>query len=115
MTTSPHATPNQMPAAEISNIADLVNYQPGSVVSRTLIKRSSGTVTAFAFDAGQGLSEHTAAFDALVEMIEGKAEFTISGKVLQLQSGEAILLPANQPHSVTALTPFKMLLTMIRS
>lgn len=115
MNTSPQAVSNAMSSAEKVRLADLVNYQPGAVVSRTLIRRPSGTVTAFAFDAGQGLSEHTASFDALVEMIEGEAEFTISGQVFRLQSGEAILLPANQPHAVSALTPFKMLLTMIRS
>jgi len=91
-----------------------VSYQQGAVVSRTLIKHQTGTVTAFAFDAGQGLSEHTAAFDALVQMIEGQAEITIAGKPFRVDSGEAILLPANQPHAVTALSPFKMLLTMIR-
>jgi len=104
-----------MPPAEVSRLGELVNYQPGAVVSRTLIKRPTGTVTAFAFDAEQGLSEHTAAYDALVQMMDGEAEFTISGKSFRLRTGEAILLPANQPHGVTAITPFKMLLTMIRS
>ena len=115
MSTSPQSAPNQMPGAEVVRLSDLVNYQTGAVVSRTLVKRQSGTITAFAFDEGQGLSEHTAAFDALVQIIEGKAEITISGKPFTLQSNEAILLPANQPHALTALTPFKMLLTMIRS
>jgi len=115
MSTGPQAAHNQMPGAEVVRLAELVSYQPGAVVSRTLIKRPTGTVTAFAFDAGQGLSEHTAAFDALVQMIEGEAEFTVAGKAFRLQTGEAILLPANQPHAVAALTPFKMLLTMIRS
>ncbi|HXX99571.1 MAG TPA: cupin domain-containing protein [Candidatus Limnocylindrales bacterium] len=92
-----------------------MNYQQGAVVSRTLIKRQTGTVTAFAFDAGQGLSEHTAAFDALVQMIEGSAEITVSGTPFRIEGGQAILLPANQPHGLTALTRFKMLLTMIRS
>jgi quercetin dioxygenase-like cupin family protein len=104
-----------MPNAEVLRLGELVNYQPGAVVSRTLVKRATGTVTAFAFDAGQGLSEHTAAFDALVQMIEGEADWTIAGKPFRLAGGEAILLPANQPHGVTAVTPFKMLLTMIRS
>src|ERR1700739_1123083 len=98
MSSTPQATHNQMPAAEIVRPGALVNYQPGAVVSRTPIKRLTGTVTVFAFDAGQGLSEHTAAFDALVEMLEGDAEFTIAGKTFRLQNGEAILLPANQPH-----------------
>jgi quercetin dioxygenase-like cupin family protein len=107
--------PRQMPAAEILRLGDLVNYQDGAVVSRTLVKHQTGTITMFAFDAGQGLSEHTAAFDALVQMIEGSAEITISGKPFHVEGGQAILLPANQPHAVTALTRFKMLLTMIRS
>jgi len=115
MSTSPRIAHNQMPEAEVVRLGDLVNYQPGAVVSRTLVKRPSGTITAFAFDEGQGLSEHTAAFDALVQIIEGKAEITIAGKPFALQSGEAILLPANQAHALTALKPFKMLLTMLRS
>jgi len=115
MSTGPQAAPNQMPSAEVVQLGALVQYQPGAVVSRTLIKRGTGTVTAFAFDAGQGLSEHTAAFDALVQIIEGRAEITIAGKPFQLEANEAILLPANQPHAVAALTPFKMLLTMIRA
>jgi quercetin dioxygenase-like cupin family protein len=112
---TPSTTQSQMPAAEVLRPSDLVQYQPGAVVSRTLIKRPTGTVTMFAFDAGQGLSEHTAAFDALVQLIEGEAEFTIAGKSFLVHRDEAILRPANQPHAVTALEPFKMLLTMIRS
>jgi quercetin dioxygenase-like cupin family protein len=115
VSTAPQQHRNQMPGAEVVRLGDLVNYQEGAVVSRTLVKRPTGTVTAFAFDVGQGLSEHTAAFDALVQMIEGKAEITVAGKPFQVESDHAILLPANQPHAVTALTPFKMLLTMIRS
>lgn len=105
----------QIASAEVFRVDELVQYQSGAVVSRTLIKHKEGTITAFAFDRGQGLSEHTAAFDALVEVIDGTAEFTISGTPFQLHGGDSILLPANQPHAVTALTPFKMLLTMIRS
>ena len=104
-----------MPSAEVVRLGEVVNYQEGAVVSRTLVKRQTGTITVFAFDAGQGLSEHTAAFDALVQIIEGNAEITIAGKPFKVQGGEAILLPANQAHGVTALTRFKMLLTMIRS
>lgn len=104
-----------MPGAEIVRLGEMVNYQEGAVVSRTLVKRTTGTITAFAFDAGQALSEHTAAFDALVQMIEGEAEITISGKAFPVHGGEAILVPANQPHGLTAKMPFKMLLTMIRS
>jgi quercetin dioxygenase-like cupin family protein len=113
MNTSP--APNQMPAAEIVRLGDLVQYQPGSVVSRTILKRPNGTVTLFAFDQGQGLSEHTAAFDALVQVIEGEGEFTIAGKAFHLIAGQTILLPANQPHAVLASARFKMLLTMLRA
>ena len=115
MSATAQAGAKQMAGAEIVRLGELVNYQDGAVVSRTLVKRATGTITAFAFDAGQGLSEHTAAFDALVQIMEGEAEITISGRAFQLRSGEAILLPANQPHAVTAATRFKMLLTMIRS
>ncbi len=105
----------ELPAAEVFRLADLVNYQEGSVVSRTIVKRATGTVTVFAFDEGQGLSEHTAAFDAVAHVLEGEAEITVSGKALRAMAGEAVLLPANQPHSLRALSRFKMLLTMIRS
>jgi quercetin dioxygenase-like cupin family protein len=115
MNTTAQAGAKQMPGAEIVRLGEMVNYQDGAVVSRTLVKRATGTITAFAFDAGQGLSEHTAQFDALVQMIEGDAEITISGKAFSLHGGEAILLPAGQPHAVAATTQFKMLLTMIRS
>lgn len=112
---SSSSAPKQMPASEVVRPNDLVQYQSGAVVSRTLLKRPTGTVTIFAFDEGQGLSEHTAAFDALVQILEGEAQFSITGRPFILRAGEAILLPANQPHAVTALEPFKMLLTMIRS
>ena len=112
MSTAPQL---QMPASEALCLGDLVNYQKGTVVSRTLIRHQSGTVTVFAFDVGQGLTEHTAAFDALVQILEGSAEITISDKPFRVEAGGAILLPANKPHALAALTPFKMLLTMIRS
>ena len=105
----------EMPVAEGVRLTDLVNYQEGSVVSRTIVKRATGTVTLFAFDEGQGLSEHTAAFDALAHILEGEAEITVSGKALRTVAGEGVLMPANQPHSLKALSRFKMLLTMIRS
>ena len=92
----------------------LVEYQKDSVVSRTLLKKETGTVTAFAFDAGQGLSEHTAPFDALVQVVDGEAEIKVSDEVFFLSSGEAAILPANVPHALTAVKRFKMLLTMIR-
>jgi quercetin dioxygenase-like cupin family protein len=115
MSTAPRPYPNQMPAAEILRLSDLVSYQEGTVVSRTLLKQPTGNITVFAFDVGQGLTEHTAAFDALVQILDGKAEITISDKPYCVEAGEAILLPANQPHALAALTPFRMLLTMIRS
>ena len=105
----------EMPIAEVVRLIDLVNYQEGAVVSRTVVKRTMGTVTVFAFDEGQGLSEHTAAFDAVAHLLEGEAEITVSGKPLRTTAGEAVLMPANQPHSLRALSRFKMLLTMIRS
>jgi quercetin dioxygenase-like cupin family protein len=95
--------------------AALVNYQDGSVVSREIVKKPAGTVTVFAFDEGQGLSEHTAPFDALVQVLEGEAEITIAGKPHRMQGGEMILMPANQPHALKALKRYKMILTMIRS
>ncbi len=95
--------------------AELVSYQSGSIVSRTLIDRPSGTVTLFAFDKGQGLSEHTAPFDALVQVIEGEAEITVAGNRLQVSQGEIVIMPANRPHAVRAVQSFKMILTMIRS
>jgi len=102
-------------AAEVVRVNDLVSYQEGTVVSRTLVSRPTGTVTLFAFAEGQGLSEHTAPFDAIVHLLDGEAEIVISGKTLPAKAGEAVLLPAHQPHALKALIRFKMLLTMIRS
>ena len=96
-------------------IAEMVNYQEKSVVSSTLIEKKTGTVTLFAFDQGQGLSEHTAPFDALVHVLDGEAEITISGKPFHLKQGEIIVMPANEPHALKAINRFKMMLTMIRS
>jgi quercetin dioxygenase-like cupin family protein len=101
--------------ARAVTIADLVEYQPGAVVSRTIVDRSTGTVTLFAFDAGQGLSEHAAPFDALVQAVDGEAEITISGEAHRLCAGEMIIMPANAPHAVKATSRFKMMLVMIRS
>ena len=92
----------------------LAEYQPGSVVSRTILKRPAGTVTAFAFDGGEGLSEHTAAFDALVIVTDGSAEITVDSHPHRLSAGEVLRLPAGRPHAVKAVTRFKMLLVMIR-
>ena len=102
------------PAGVVLNTKDLVAYQTGSVVSRTLIDKSVGTVTVFAFDHGQGLSEHTAPFDALVQVIDGTADITIDGSVHTVKEGEMIIMPANKPHALKANPQFKMLLTMIR-
>ncbi len=102
-------------AAKVVRALDLVNYQEGSVVSREIVRRKTGNVTLFAFDAGQGLSEHASPFDALVYMLEGEAEIVISGNPLPAKAGEMVLLPALQPHALKAITRFKMLLTMIRS
>ena len=100
--------------AKAANIAALVDYQSGSVVSRTIIERNTGTVTLFAFDQGQGLSEHTAPFDALVHVIDGEAVITIDGQSLNLKSGEATIMPANRPHALRADVRFKMMLVMIK-
>lgn len=103
------------PKAQILELADLAQYQEGSVVSRQITKAEAGNVTLFAFDAGQELSEHTAPFDALVHILDGEAEVRISGQPFQVHAGQAIILPANEPHAVKATARFKMLLTMIRA
>ena len=97
------------------HLADLADYQEGAVVSREIIRKSTGTVTLFAFDKGQGLSEHIAPFDALVHILDGEAEITISGKKYHLVQGQMVILPASKPHALQALSRFKMLLVMIRS
>ncbi len=97
------------------DLANLVAYQEGAVVSRQITKADAGNVTLFAFDAGQALSEHTAPYDALVHVLEGDAEVIIGGQPFVLKSGQAIVMPANLPHALNAVTSFKMLLTMIRS
>jgi quercetin dioxygenase-like cupin family protein len=94
---------------------DLVALQPGAVVSRTLVKTGGGTVTAFAFDAGEALSEHSAPFDALVFAVEGEAEITISKAAHRVKAGELLRLPANEPHALKALAPFKMILVMVKA
>jgi quercetin dioxygenase-like cupin family protein len=100
---------------EACSLSGLIEYQEGAVVSRTLIKKEKGTVTLFAFDQGQALSEHTVPHDALVYLLDGEAEITISGKAHRLKEGETILMPGNEVHAVTAIGRFKMVLTMIRS
>lgn len=111
MTGGPHA-----PGASEGpvSLAGIVQYQPGAVVSRTILKKPAGTVTAFAFDQGEGLSEHTAAFDALVIMIEGEADISVSEVSHRVSAGQILPLPAGRPHALKARTAFKMLLVMIK-
>ena len=99
----------------VGRLVDLVAYQEGSVVSKTLVEKETGTVTLFAFDKGQGLSEHTAPFDAMVCVLDGVADITIAGKPVTVRQGEAIIMPANDPHALKATERFKMMLVMIRS
>ncbi len=101
--------------ATVGRAVDLVSYQDGAVVSRIVVKQERGNVTLFAFDAGQELSEHTAPFDALVHVLEGEVDITISGRPYRLTGGEMVVMPANQPHALKAVSRFKMVLTMIRS
>jgi quercetin dioxygenase-like cupin family protein len=101
--------------AEVKPLGELLQYQDGSIVSRVLLKNKGGTVTLFAFDQGEGLSEHTAPFEALVYVVDGEAEVEIAGKPYRVKQGETITLPADIPHAVKAATRFKMLLTMIRA
>lgn len=100
---------------ESVGLVDLIEYQKDSVVSKMVINKKSGTITLFAFDEGQGLSEHTAPFDALVYIFDGEAMITISGKSLKVKKGEMIVMPANEPHALNGVKRFKMMLTMIRS
>lgn len=104
----------KLTAASAAELAALVEYQEGAVVSRTLIDKKAGTVTLFAFDRDQGLSEHTAPFDALVYVVDGDAEITIEGEAHSLSGGELIVMPAGKPHAVRAVGKFKMMLVMIR-
>ena len=100
---------------QVIKLVNFLDYQAGSVVSRTIIDKPAGTLTLFAFDKGQGLSEHTAPFDALVYLLDGEAEITISGKSLHAERGEMVIMPANQPHALRAINRFKMMLVMIKS
>lgn len=105
----------ETPMAQVMNLAGMVAYQEGSIVSRTLIDKKVGTVTLFAFVVGQGLSEHTAPFDAMVYLLDGEADVSISGKPYHLKNGDMIIMPANKPHALKATKAFKMLLVMVRS
>ena len=109
------STPKEIAGAEVVKAAELVSYQDSSIATRQIVSKPTGKVTIFAFAEGQGLSEHTAPFDALVQVLEGEAEISIAGQPHRLQSGEMILLPAQQPHALKAVRRFKMILTMIRS
>ena len=100
--------------ARAAELAGLVEYQDDAVVSKEIIKKNTGTVTLFAFDKGQGLSEHTAPFDALVYILDGKAEITISGTSSDVKAGQIIMMPANKPHALKAIERFKMMLIMIK-
>ena len=108
-------TQNLVKSPEVKNLVDLLQYQDGSIVSRVLLKNKGGTVTLFAFEAGEGLSEHTAPFDALAVVTDGEADVEIAGSSFKVRQGETIILPANQPHAVKATSKFKMLLIMIRA
>ena len=101
--------------AQVAKASEWVGYQNGSVVSREIVSRKMGTVTLFAFDEGQGLSEHTTPFDALVYLLDGQAEILIAGKPFQLKEGEMMIMPANVPHALKAVKRFKMILTLLRS
>ncbi len=109
------ASRSEIPAGQPLQLADLVGYQEGSIVSRVLVNREAGTITLFAFDEEQTLSEHTAPYDALVQMLEGAMEISIDGKPLSILAGNLVLMPANHPHALRAAKRSKMLLTMIRS
>jgi quercetin dioxygenase-like cupin family protein len=101
--------------AQTMKMTSLAEYQEGSVVSRTLIDKKAGTVTFFAFDEGQGLSEHVAPYDALVSVLDGEVEVAISAKIYRIKEGEMIILPANKPHALKAIRKFKMMLIMIKA
>ncbi|MCX5844428.1 MAG: cupin domain-containing protein [Deltaproteobacteria bacterium] len=100
---------------KVSNVKDMVTYQNGSIVSKEIIKKPTGTVTIFAFDQDQGLSEHTAPFDAMVYVLDGEAEILISGEAHQLRKGEMIIMPGGKPHALRAVKRFKMMLVMVKS
>jgi quercetin dioxygenase-like cupin family protein len=114
--TTPKPTkPLKIPAGKVLNLAELVSYAGESIVSRVLVENSVGTVTIFAFDAGQSLSEHTAPFDALVQVLDGEGTFAVDGKAHRVEAGQILLMPANVPHAVKAAKRFKMQLTMLRA
>ncbi len=105
---------SEHPLSEPASLTGLIAYEAGSVVSRTIVKKRTGNITLFSFDEGEGLSEHSSPHDALVVLLDGRAKITVSGRSHEIAAGDAILFPANAPHALTALTPFKMMLVMIR-
>lgn len=107
--------PEQLPPGVAADLVGFIGYSPGSVVSKTLVDKRAGTLTLFAFDEGQGLSEHSAPFDALVQVLDGEVEITIGGKPVRAAAGQIVRMPASVPHALRAAKPFKMLLIMIRS
>jgi len=109
-----HNNTANLPPAEAVRLEQLIEYSSNSIVSREIMKSKTGTLTVFAFDSGQGLSEHSAPFDAIVLVLDGEAEIIIGGKSIMTRAGESVLMPANVPHAVNATAKFKMLLTMIR-
>jgi quercetin dioxygenase-like cupin family protein len=100
--------------SKVLTLNKIVEYQDGTIVSKTIINKQTGTITLFAFDENQGLSEHSAPFDAIVSVLDGEVEITISGEIFHLNAGEMIIMPANEPHAVRAIKKFKMMLTMIK-
>lgn len=106
---------SDFPKAEVMDLAEMVSYQPGAIVSRTILKKAVGNLSLFAFDKGESLSEHTAPFDAMIQVLHGTAEVIIAGTSYQVNEGQTIIMPANIPHAVVANSMFKMLLTMIKA
>ena len=114
MSSSSAANPSENLTSKVIPMSGMVAVQPGAVVSRTVVSKKAGTVTLFAFDKGQGLSTHSAPYDAMVWILEGEAEIAIDGQPLQAKTGDMVLMPANRPHALNALRPFKMALVMIK-
>ena len=108
-------SPGALPQSEAVNLKEAIDYQVGSVVSRELASTPAGTITLFAFDKGQGLSEHSAPFDAIVQVLEGRVEFSIGGNKITAEAGQVVVMPADIPHGLSATERFKMLLTMLKA
>ena len=108
-------TANEFSKSEVFKFSDSVEYSSGAIVSKTVLKKQTGNISLFAFDKGEALSEHTAPFDAMIQVVDGRGEIIIGGKSYFLESGENIIMPANIPHAVKAVEKFKMVLTMIKS